>query len=155
MGKGCTVVVRLPLAEAPRLKPVSKAVQDLPTRTGYRLMVVDDNRDSADTFATLLRLHGHEVQVAHNGAAALDLAKTFLPMAVFLDIGMPGLDGYEVARRMRQTPGLENTALIALTGWGQDDDRGRAAEAGFHHHLIKPADPDAIDGLLTRFCASD
>ena len=110
--------------------------------------MVDDNRDAADSLALLLRLQGHEVRVAHSGPAALEMTKGYAPDVVFLDIGMPGMDGYEVARRLRQQPGLGNVVLAALTGWGQQEDRRRTAEAGFDHHLVKPVEPKALDGLL-------
>jgi CheY-like chemotaxis protein len=80
--------------------------------------------------------------------AALEMTKTYAPDMVFLDIGMPGMDGYEVARRMRQQPGLEHVVLAALTGWGQKEDRRRTAEAGFNHHLVKPPEPKAVEGVL-------
>jgi CheY-like chemotaxis protein len=111
--------------------------------------VVDDNRDAADSLALLLRLQGHEVRVAHNGLAALEFAKSYRPEMVFLDIGMPGMDGYEVARRLRRQPGLESVRLAALTGWGQSEDRRRTAEAGFNHHLVKPLEPNALASLLS------
>jgi CheY-like chemotaxis protein len=87
--------------------------------------------------------------VAHDGPAALELAKTCRPDLVFLDIGMPGMDGYEVARRLRKTAGLEKIVLAALTGWGQQEDRRRTAEAGFDHHLVKPPEAKALEGLLS------
>jgi CheY-like chemotaxis protein len=105
-------------------------------------------RDAALTLAVLLRLQGHEVEVAHDGPSALELARSVHPALVFLDIGMPGMDGYEVARRLRETPGLEKSVLAALTGWGQEEDRRRTAEAGFDHHLVKPAEPEALASLL-------
>ena len=109
---------------------------------------MDDNQDAAISLAMLLRLQGHEVRVAHSGMAALEMTKTYVPDVVFLDIGMPGMDGYEVARRMRQQPGLENVVLAALTGWGQQEDRRRTAEAGFDHHLVKPPEPKAVESVL-------
>ena len=112
-------------------------------------MVVDDNKDAAVSLAMLLRLQGHEVRVAHDGAAALELAKAYRPALIFLDIGMPSMDGFEVASRVRRTPGLERTVLVALTGWGQQEDRRRTAEAGFHHHLVKPPEPKAVEGLIS------
>jgi CheY-like chemotaxis protein len=112
------------------------------------VLVVDDNRDAAHSLATLLRLHGHDVRVAHDGPTALATAATHRPEAVFLDIGMPGMDGYEVARRLRAQPGLEATVLAALTGWGQQEDRRRTSEAGFHHHFLKPPEPRAVLTLL-------
>jgi len=116
---------------------------------GHRLLVVDDNRDAADSLALLLRLQGHEVHVAHDGPAALEALNGYRPEMVFLDIGMPGMDGYEVARRVRQMPGLEDVVLVALTGWGQKEDRRRTAEAGFDHHLVKPPEPQTLESLLT------
>jgi PAS domain S-box-containing protein len=119
-----------------------------PASSGHRLMVVDDNQDAADSLAMLLRLQGHEVRVAFSGVAALEITKGYTPDVVFLDIGMPGMDGYEVARRLRQQPGLEDVVLAALTGWGQKEDRRRTAEAGFNHHLVKPPEPKAVEGVL-------
>ncbi|WP_161968028.1 response regulator [Fimbriiglobus ruber] len=121
--------------------------QESPSPSGHRLLVVDDNQDAADSLAMLLRLHGHEVRVAHSGQAALEATKAFNPGLIFLDIGMPGMDGFEVARRVRKTPGLEDVVLAALTGWGQQVDRRRTAEAGFDHHLVKPPDPKVVEGL--------
>ena len=148
---GSEFVVRLPLAA--RAVPAGGAPDpgDVAGPTGHashRLLVVDDNRDAADSLAVLLRFQGHEVRVAHGGAAALELAGGYAPDAIFLDIGMPGMDGYEVARRMRQLPGLTNVVLTALTGWGQPEDRRRTADAGFDHHLVKPPEPKAVDAVL-------
>ena len=120
----------------------------LPSPSGKRLLVVDDNQDAADSLAMLLKLQGHEVRVAYSGMAALEMTKTYSPDVVFLDIGMPGMDGYEVARRIRQTPGLGKIVLAALTGWGQQEDRRRTAEAGFDHHLVKPPELSVVEGVL-------
>jgi len=98
----------------------------------------------------LLRFQDHEVLVAHDGLSALDRAPAFRPDAVFLDLGMPSLDGYEVARRLRKMPGFEKTVLAALTGWGQQEDRRRTAEAGFDHHLVKPVEPNDVERLLAE-----
>ncbi len=117
-------------------------------KSGHRLLVVDDNHDAAITLSMLLRLQGHEVRVAHNGLSALEIAAAFRPDLIFLDIGMPGMDGYEVARKLRETPGLEQTILAALTGWGQQEDRRRTTEAGFNFHLVKPPEPSAVEGVL-------
>ena len=116
--------------------------------SGHRLLVVDDNQDAANSLAMLLRLQGHEVRVAFSGPAALEITKDYSPDVVFLDIGMPGMDGYEVARRLRQQPGLEKVVLAALTGWGQQEDRRRTAEAGFNHHFVKPPEPKVVESLL-------
>ncbi len=117
--------------------------------SGHRLLVVDDNQDAANSLAMLLRLQGHEVRVAFSGPAALEMTKDYSPDVVFLDIGMPGMDGYEVARRLRQQPGLEKVVLAALTGWGQKEDRRRTTEAGFNHHLVKPPEPKVLERLLS------
>jgi CheY-like chemotaxis protein len=109
---------------------------------------VDDNQDAANSLGMLLRLKGHEVRVAYSGVAALEIIKSYSPHAVFLDIGMPGMDGYEVARRMRQQPGTEKIMLAALTGWGQQEDRRRTSEAGFDHHLVKPPETESLERLL-------
>lgn len=145
--------MRLPLAaQALDREQDREAVRhgdEPPSPSGYRLLVVDDNRDAADSLAMLLRLQGHEVRVAYSGMAALEITKTYSPDMVFLDIGMPTMDGYEVARRLRQTPGLEKVVLAALTGWGQQEDRRRTAEAGFDYYFVKPPEPQALEGVLT------
>ena len=153
LGKGSEFVVRLPLTAKTVEKeagPDTPLTADSPRPTGHRLLVVDDNRDAADSLAMLLQLQGHEVRVAHSGPAALEMTKGYAPDVVFLDIGMPGMDGYEVARRLRQQPGLEKVVLAALTGWGQQEDRRRTADAGFDHHLVKPPDPKAMEGVLAQ-----
>jgi len=151
LGKGCEFVVRLPLLLEERQEPIDEgngSQQQYVSSSGHRLMVVDDNKDAAVSLAMLLRLQGHEVRVVHDGVSALELANDYLPALIFLDIGMPGMDGFEVASRVRQTPGMERTVLVALTGWGQQEDRRRTAEAGFHHHLVKPPEPKAVEGLI-------
>lgn len=149
MGQGCEFVVRLPLQKRPEpmIPEVALQRQEIAPQ-GHRLLVVDDNQDAALTLAMLLRLLGHQVQVAHRGEMALELAASFQPHLVFLDLGMPGMDGYEVARRMREIPGMQNTVLAALTGWGQREDLRRTAEAGFDHHLVKPPEPRLLEELL-------
>jgi PAS domain S-box-containing protein len=152
LGRGCEFVVRLPLLSTAHRKSGEGGIsppQIEPVRaSGHRLLVVDDNRDAAVSLAMLLQLQGHEVKVAHDGPAALALAASYRPHVVFLDLGMPGMDGYEVAQRIRRQPGQENVVLAALTGWGQQEDRRRTAEAGFNHHLVKPPEPKAVEGLL-------
>jgi len=152
LGKGSEFVVRLPISsQRPREHSTAESEQTTrPTSpSGFRLLVVDDNQDAASTLAMLLKLQGHEVQTAYSGPAALEMVKRSAPDVVFLDIGMPGMDGYEVARRIRQEPGLERIVLAALTGWGQQEDRRRTAEAGFDHHLVKPPELSALDAVLT------
>jgi CheY-like chemotaxis protein/two-component sensor histidine kinase len=152
LGRGSEFVVRLPISvkglEQFHDRETGQQPQQPPTPSGHRLLIVDDNQDAANSLAMLLKLQGHEVQVAHNGPAALEITKGYAPDVVFLDIGMPGMDGYEVARRLRQQPGLENVVLAALTGWGQKEDRRRTAEAGFNHHLVKPPEPKVVEDLL-------
>jgi len=119
-------------------------------RRGRRILLADDNRDALDSLATLLECDGHEVYTAADGAAALALAAECRPDVMLLDIGMPKLDGYEVARRVRAQPWGNATVLIALTGWGQDEDRRRSREVGFNSHLVKPLDPAMLSSLLAH-----
>jgi signal transduction histidine kinase/ActR/RegA family two-component response regulator len=159
LGKGSEFVIWLPLLVVERREPHESEngckPQDIDAAAGYRLMVVDDNQDAAVSLAMLLRLQGHEVRVVHDGPSALEQAQAFDPAMVFLDIGMPGMDGHEVARKIRQQPGLENVVLAALTGWGQKEDRRRTAEAGFDHHLVKPPEPEAVARLLAGLKHAD
>ena len=113
-----------------------------------RLLVVDDNLDAADSLAMVLRMMGHDVQTAHDGLEAVGAATTFHPDVVLLDIGLPKMSGYEVARRIRDQGRGSETILVALTGWGQEEDRNRSREAGFHHHMTKPVDFKALQKLL-------
>ncbi|MGI8672343.1 MAG: response regulator [Luteitalea sp.] len=115
-----------------------------------RVLVVDDNADSAESLSLLLELMGHEVRTAHDGEQALAEADAFRPELVLMDIGMPRMDGYEAARRLRQSPWAQDVVLVALTGWGQDEDKRRSEAAGFNHHLIKPVDPAALGELLKQ-----
>jgi CheY-like chemotaxis protein len=112
------------------------------------VLVVDDNRDAADSLALILRLSGYRPLVAYSGAEALELAATQSPKAVLLDLGLPGLSGHEVARRLRRLPGLENVLLVAVTGHGREEDCRRSREAGFDHHLLKPFEPGQLLGIL-------
>ena len=115
-----------------------------------RLLIVDDNRDAADSLALLLGLEGHEVRVAYAGRPAIEVAHEFKPEIAILDLGLPDLSGYDVARLLRQDPALARIELIALTGWGQEEHRRRALEAGFDHHITKPVDLEALERLLQR-----
>jgi CheY-like chemotaxis protein/anti-sigma regulatory factor (Ser/Thr protein kinase) len=154
LGKGSEFVMRLPLSmqvlEHNRGQEAANKGGRQALPTGHRLLIVDDNQDAANSLAKLLELQGHEARVAFSGLAALAELQTYTPDVIFLDIGMPGMDGYEVARQIRQFPRLERVLLAALTGWGQKEDRRRTAEAGFDHHLIKPPEPKAIEDLLAR-----
>lgn len=118
------------------------------TKPRRRLLVVDDNRDAAESMSMLLEIWGHEVAFAYDGPSALKTAEQWQPEAVFLDIGLPGMDGYEVAERLRELPQAKTAVLIAITGYGQEDDRVRSRRAGIDHHLVKPVAPDALRGLI-------
>jgi PAS domain S-box-containing protein len=149
LGAGCEFVVRLPLAApAQPEQTVSQPEQRAAPQRSRRLLIVDDNRDAATSLAMLLRMQGHEVYLAHSGPEALETLQAQRPEMVFLDLGMPHMDGYEVARRIRQSPELQSVTLAALTGWGQQEDRRRTAEAGFDYHLVKPLEPQLLATLL-------
>jgi signal transduction histidine kinase/CheY-like chemotaxis protein len=146
-GTGAEFRVWLPRAEAPQEEEAS-ASPEAPAMPSRKVVVADDNEDSAEMMRTLLEMDGHSVQVAANGTVALDLITSFMPEVAVLDIGMPGMDGYEVARRVR-AEGKE-IYLIAVTGWGQESDRKRAEAAGFDAHITKPASPDDLRRLVAR-----
>jgi CheY-like chemotaxis protein len=116
----------------------------------WRVLVVDDNRDAADSLAAMLTLLGSRVEVAYDGETALARVPELHPQVAFLDIGMPGMSGLELCRRLRALPGGERPVLVAVTGWGQDEDRRRSQEAGFDFHLTKPVDPAGVEALLAR-----
>jgi len=156
LNQGSEFIVRLPLqgARQPSSEPdESEPPRDAPAPTSAaaaarRVLVADDNRDGADIMALLLHQYGYDVSVAHNGPDALATAARNKPEIVILDIGMPGMSGYDVAQRIRAEPWGREILLIALTGWGQEDDKRKAFDAGFDHHLIKPIDPDALEALM-------
>ena len=146
-GRGSEFIVRLPVLVAEMAATRrSRPAEPLPAR---RIMIVDDSRDGGESLSVLLRVLGAEVCLVHSGKDALDALDPFRPDVILLDIGMPGMDGYEVARRIRANPDHRRVSLIALTGWGQDEDRQRSAAAGFDHHLVKPADIEQLRQLLT------
>jgi CheY-like chemotaxis protein len=147
IGQGSEFVVRLPALYPAResLAPIETAKQ--PTETS-RVLVVDDNTDAADILVMMLQMFGHEVQAAYSGQTALETAVEYQPDFVLLDIGLPDMNGYEVARRLRQQPLAKDVRLIAMTGYGQDSDRQRSEEAGFDRHLVKPVDPEELQDLL-------
>lgn len=148
-GLGSTFSVRLPLLEEEAKAPaVLAAPANTTSGPHFRVLVVDDNVDAADTLAAVLDMMGHAAQVAHDGAQALALVPQFLPDVIFLDIGLPGMSGYEVARALRRIPAGANVVLVALTGWGAENDRSQSSAAGFDHHLTKPANLLAIGELL-------
>jgi PAS domain S-box-containing protein len=149
VGRGSEFVVRLPLLSGP-LPPLPQAPSNPKpvAMAPRRILVVDDNRDSADSLATLLKLTGHEVHIAHDGLEALERAAACQPEVILLDIGLPRLNGYEAARRIREQQRHKAPTLVALTGWGQEEDRCRTREAGFDAHLVKPVDFAALTKLL-------
>jgi len=151
LGKGSTFTVRLPASSA------EQATRTLPPRTlqvgtqsavRLRVLVVDDNVDAEQSLSLLMRLQGHEVRAAHDGMEAVRQARAFGPQVVLLDIGLPGMSGYDVARRLRQAPESADAVLVAITGYGQAEDREQAMEAGFQHHLVKPVEPVALIQLI-------
>jgi len=155
MGEGSEFVVRLPLVsnEAQDTSNESDAASNLasgnsPLAAPLKVLVVDDNVDTVLGFSMLLKASGHDVRTAHDGLSAVETAIDYRPDVVLLDIGLPGLNGYEVAKRLRQHPNLKNTVLIALTGYGQDTDRQTSQQAGFDHHLVKPARFDQLKQIL-------
>ena len=151
-GRGTEAIIRLP-ALATRPVTVSRAGETGPTSEvkpeSRRVLVVDDNRDSANMMAMLLEFVGHQARTAHDGLKAVAEVAEFQPHVVLLDIGLPVLNGYEAAERIRRAPGIQ-PVLIALTGWGQPEDRRRAVDAGFDHHLIKPVDHDVLMSLVAN-----
>jgi CheY-like chemotaxis protein len=118
--------------------------------TARRILVVDDNHDAAESLAQLLALLGHEMRTAYDGLEAVEVAAAFQPEVVLLDIGLPKLNGYEAARRIRVLPGGERILLVALTGWGQAEDRRKSSEAGFDSHLVKPVELRVLTKLLAK-----
>ena len=146
-GRGTTVTIRLPRIEAPaQCNPFAGG----PRAPARRVLVVDDSADAADSLALLLELEGHEVATAYSASAALEAAERLQPDVAFIDIGLPQMDGYEVARRLRASDCCRGTRLVALTGYGQPDDRDEARRAGFDHHLVKPADWRSIGAISER-----
>ena len=155
-GHGATFIVRLPLlgTVATPVSEQSTERQAIPLLEARRILIADDNHDAAESLATLLELRGHEVKMAHDGAEALAVANRFKPDVVLLDLGMPKMDGYETARQIRRRPWGKRATLIALTGWGQRQDRQRTAKAGFDAHLVKPVtDRDLFHALAASTTA--
>ena len=159
LGRGTEFVVRLPLrammakAEGEVPAPAGTAAP-VAAGAGLRIVVADDNEDAADTLAALLEVFGHSVRQAHDGEEAVAVVQAFDPQLVFLDIGMPRLNGYECCRKIRSLPGGDARTLIAVTGWGQPDDRRQSTEAGFDRHLVKPVDPGVLADLVAALAAS-
>jgi PAS domain S-box-containing protein len=153
-GRGSEFIVTIPLGAGKLAEPDADADQDVPLAGGgLKVLVVDDNRDAADCCSTLLELSGHSVQAAYTGHEALAIAAKARPHVVVTDIGLPDIDGYEVAAKIRAAPWGRRMVLVAVTGWGQESDKQRAFSAGFSHHLTKPIDPDTLESLLQSLSA--
>jgi CheY-like chemotaxis protein len=163
VGQGSEFVVHLPLGDEWRVAsdakeeaggdPLATHHSPLTTKTKRRILVVDDNPDSAESLAMLLKISGNETHMAHDGLEAVEAAERFRPDVVLLDIGLPQLNGYDAARRIREQPWGKTMVLIALTGWGQEEDRRRSKDAGFDAHLVKPVDYGALMELLATLPA--
>jgi CheY-like chemotaxis protein len=149
-GMGSEFVVRLPVVlAAPGPQPEAGTAEPAaPKSSLLRILVVDDNRDSAYSLAKLLRLMGNDTRMAYDGEESVAVAGEFQPDVMLLDIGLPKLNGYEACRRIRALPWGQHVFLVAVTGWGHDEDRRSAHEAGFDHHMVKPVDPEALMKLL-------
>jgi CheY-like chemotaxis protein len=154
-GKGATFRVRLPTRAAPRAAAPLQEKASALARARLKLLVVDDNRDSAQSLGMMLELLGHEVQVEYDGPGALRTVDHFSPHAVFLDIGLPGMDGFDVCRRLRAGGRADDVVVIAQTGWGDPAQRARSQEAGFDHHLVKPVDVATLKSLLSDIAGRD
>jgi PAS domain S-box-containing protein len=149
LGKGAEFVVRLPVGVGTSQAPVlGGSERPSPSKSSLRILIVDDNRDAADSLRMLLRLGGNDTRVAYDGQEGLQVAGQFRPDVLLLDIGLPGLNGYEACRRIREQAWGKEAVLIAVTGWGQEEDQRRSHEAGFDYHMVKPVDPEALMKLL-------
>jgi PAS domain S-box-containing protein len=148
-GRGSQFIVRLPVEKELELLAEASTAAAAIAPSGCRVLVAEDDGDAAEMMEVMLQYKGHDVRIAGDGVQALDLAQSFQPQIAFLDIGMPRMDGYEAARRIRAALG-PGVMLVALTGWGQDEDKRRSLEAGFDHHLTKPPDPDVLDQLIAQ-----
>lgn len=153
-GRGSEFVVRLPLVEHSAPAPGPAEDSGSTAAPSLRILLVDDHSATTETYSILLGIFGHQVQTAYDGNSAIEAALGFQPDVVLLDLGLPGMDGYEVARRLRQEPGLQDTVLVAVTGYGQPTDRRRSQEAGFQRHLVKPMDIDELEQLLCNIAES-
>jgi CheY-like chemotaxis protein len=152
-GKGSEFEVRIPLLQRPETEAESRKRAEPTVRksAAQRVLIVDDSADAADSLALMLRLRGHQVQVTRDALSALEQAANDCPDVALLDLGMPQMDGYELARRFRADASLRDVLLVAVTGWGQDEDRRRTKEAGFDYHLVKPVELEALEKVFASF----
>jgi CheY-like chemotaxis protein len=153
---GSQFVVRLPVDDMPAQKAPQTPEEANQSRSSvtHRMLVVDDDSDTTESLAMILRRMGNEIQTAHDGLEAVQAAATFRPAVVLLDIGLPKINGYEAAKLIRDKMANQKVVIIAMTGWGQQDDKRRALEAGFDHHLTKPVEPAALSRLLALIGSS-
>jgi CheY-like chemotaxis protein len=149
VGAGSKFVVRIPAVAGAAASVPQATDQPMAAETehGMRVLIVDDNVDSAESLARLLQMLGYHTRTECDGLSAVQAAESFAPHAVFLDLGLPRLNGFEAAKRIRQQAG-KDLLLVAISGWGQESDRRRSKDAGFDHHFVKPVDIDALTGLL-------
>ena len=150
-GKGSEFIVHLPVLQVD--SPAIDTTADLlpvpvPAASDKRVVIVDDNKMQAQTLAMLLETMGYQVRTAYDGARALDVISAFLPQVALIDIGLPGMNGYDLASRLRELPQLNGITLIAQTGWGRDEDREESTQVGFRHHLTKPIDHQLLEKIL-------
>ncbi|HEV3168289.1 MAG TPA: CHASE3 domain-containing protein, partial [Isosphaeraceae bacterium] len=150
VGQGSEFTVRLPATDEQPATSQPTPSREQSSHQGSRILIVDDNRDLARGLAKLLRLLGHETESAHDGPSGIEAVRAYRPEVILLDIGLPGMDGYEVARRLRMEEGLRDTLIIAISGYGQEEDRRRSREAGMDHHLVKPVDVKTLMDLITQ-----
>ncbi len=155
-GKGSEFTVRLPMAPRGAVEVTNGATKTEmePSVDALRILVVDDNADAAESMKMLLTVFGHQVEIAHDGFSALTAARSMSPQMIFLDIGLPGMDGYEVAKRLRSEAGLQDAKLIALSGYGTENDQKRSRAAGFNRHLVKPVDPGELPAIIAQVAAA-
>jgi CheY-like chemotaxis protein len=157
MGQGSAFTIRLPRSIVVEHDPVAEPVQPIESvrpSVPVKILVADDNRDAADSMALILEFSGYQVLIAHSGLDALEKARASMPDAMILDIGMPDMNGYEVARSIRAEAWGERIFMLAITGWGQEEDKERALAAGFDQHMTKPVDADAVEQRLRAFVDS-
>ena len=147
-GKGSEFLVRLPVVVGARVQPPADRNDGSGLASSHRILIVDDNRDGADSLSEMLKIMGNDTRTAYDGEAAVSAAGEFRPDVVLLDIGLPKLNGYDACRRIRGQPWGNGMLLIALTGWGQEEDVRRSQDAGFDRHMVKPVDPTALMELL-------
>ena len=147
-GKGSEFVVRLPVMLGASPPQDAGGKDETPAKSSHRILVVDDNRDGADSLSDMLRIMGNDTRTAYDGEDGVDMAGAFRPDVILLDIGLPKLNGYEACRSIREQSWGNDVVMIAVTGWGRDDDRSRSRDAGFDHHMVKPVDPQALMDML-------